>query len=181
MGINLLVPKTPAQLPGIAVGTTGFAISFVLIAIVWWIHHRLFKSLFVLNTVMVMLNFAMLGSLVLMVYFQQISLHFIADGDRAEPAVQLWLVTYSVVYALLAAMMWIGVRIRWDTLAVADLRWGLSRAILASVGTLIFVAYGFYFQFRGTTRSLLIVPFVVIVTIRLLVPRLIDRLVVRRA
>ncbi len=86
MGLNLIVPGTAAQLPSIVVGASGFAISFVLVAILWWIHHRLFKSFFVLNTAMVIVNFAMLGALVLMVYFQQICVHLIAIGDDPRVA-----------------------------------------------------------------------------------------------
>ena len=50
MGLNLMVPKTAAQLPSIVIGTDGFVISFFFVAILWWIHHRLFKSFFVLNS-----------------------------------------------------------------------------------------------------------------------------------
>ncbi|HEY5426053.1 MAG TPA: TMEM175 family protein, partial [Candidatus Tumulicola sp.] len=134
MGINLFIPKTAAEFSSIGPGTAGFAVSFVLIAIVWWIHQRLFKTFFTLSTLTVVMNVAMLGSLVLMVYFQQISLHFIVTEDRPTVAVQLWLVSYGVVYALLAGMLWIGLRDRWATLSVADLRWGLTRATLASAG-----------------------------------------------
>jgi uncharacterized membrane protein len=180
MGLNLLIPRTAAQLPSIVVSTNGFILSFVAISIAWWIHHRLFTTFFVLNSVTLILNFAMLGSLVLMVYFQQIALHFMVTGERSEGAVQLWLVTYSVVYALLASMLWIGLRFRWETLTVDDLRWGLSRAILTSVGTLAFVAYAIGFVRRGTAPGILVVTFLVIVAIRILVPLLTDRLIVRR-
>ncbi|HKU81012.1 MAG TPA: TMEM175 family protein, partial [Candidatus Tumulicola sp.] len=91
MGINLLIPHTVAELPHIVLGTAGFVFSFVLIAIVWWIHHRIFRTFFVLNQLNVALNFAMLGALVLMVYFQQVSLHFIATGQDPGVAVQAWL------------------------------------------------------------------------------------------
>lgn len=181
MGVNLLIPKTAAEFSSIGPGTVGFAVSFVLIAIVWWIHQRLFKTFFTLSTLTVVMNVAMLGSLVLMVYFQQISLHFIVTEDRPTAAVQLWLVSYGVVYALLAGMLWIGLRDRWATLAVADLRWGLSRAILASVGTLIFLSNVIAFANNAGGRILILVPLVAIVALRLALPRIVDRLIARRA
>ncbi|HEY1653936.1 MAG TPA: TMEM175 family protein [Candidatus Tumulicola sp.] len=177
MGINLLIPRTAAALSTITVGTVGFAFSFVLISIVWWIHHRLFKSLFVLNTVTVIMNFAMLGSLVLMVYFQQISLHLLVTGDEASTAVRLWLVSYAVVYALVGGMLWIGLVTRWSSLPESDLRWGTSRAVLASVGTIIFLTYGAIFNTDVVNKSLIVVPFVVILAVRLTLPKIIDRLI----
>ena len=180
MGINLLIPRSVAELPHVALGTSGFIFSFVLISIVWWIHHRIFRSFFVLNQLNVTLNFAMLGALVLMVYFQQVSLHFMATDQEPGAAVQAWLLCYGAVYALNAAMLWIGIRARWRTAAEADLRWGLSRAVLASIGTLIFVSYGFVFELRHSARSLFVVPFVVIVLARVVAPRIINGYVARR-
>ena len=181
MGLNLLIPKTASALPSIVVGTNGFILSFVLISIVWWIHHRLFKSLFVLNPATLILNFAMLGSLVLMVYFQQISLHLMAIDDRPGEAVQLWLFSYSLVYALLAAMMWIGLQARWRSLTNEDLRWGLSRAILTSVGTLAFILSGIGFEQVTSARDLFVAAMVIVVTTRLVVPWVVDRFAAKRA
>ena len=180
MGINLLIPRTVAELPHVALGTAGFAVSFVLIAIVWWIHHRIFRSFFVLDQLNVVLNFAMLGALVLMVYFQQVSLHFVATDQDPGPAFQAWLLCYGAVYALNAAMLWIGVRARWRTATDSDLRWGLSRAVLASVGTLVFLSYGGIIELRHSVRSLFVVPVIVIVLVRVVAPRIIADYVTRR-
>lgn len=181
MGLNLLIPRSAAELSHVALGTGGFVFSFVLISIVWWIHHRIFRSFFVLDQLNVILNFAMLAGLVLMVYFQQVSLHLIGAGQDPGIAVQAWLLCYALVYALNASMLWIGLRARWQTASDADVRWGMSRAILASVGTLIFFSYGVLFEIRHSTRSLFFVPVVVIVLVRLIVPRLTDGYLARRA
>ncbi len=181
MGLNLVVPKTAAQLPSIVIGTDGFVTSFVLIAIVWWIHHRLFKSIFVLNTAMVIVNFAMLGALVLMVYFQQICVHLIAIGDDVTVAVQLWLVSYSVVYALVAVMLWYGLRVRWRMLSEDDLRWAFGRAALVSLGSLIFIAYALIFKYRVHSSELFLILAVVIVAARFAVNGVVSRVISRRA
>jgi uncharacterized membrane protein len=179
MGVNLLIPKTAVQLPSIVAGTSGFLLSFTLIAFVWWVHHRLFRSFFVLAPMTVILNFAMLASLVLMVYFQQITLHFIAAGDYPVSAARLWLLCFAVAYALLAAMLWIGLRARWAELSAENLQWGLSRAVLVSLGTLILLTYGVAFE-RLRSGSLIAIPLVV-VGIRVVVPWAVRRLVERRA
>lgn len=181
MGLNLVVPKTAAQLPSIVVGTDGFVTSFVLIAIVWWIHHRLFKSIFVLNTAMVIVNFAMLGALVLMVYFQQICVHLIAIGDDVTVAVQLWLVSYSVVYALVAVMLWYGLRVRWRTISEDDLRWAFGRAALVSLGSLIFIAYALIFKYRVHSSELFLILAVMIVAARFAVNGVVSRVISQRA
>jgi len=180
MGLNLVVPKTAAQLPSIVIGAGGFVISFVLIAILWWIHHRLFKSFFVLNNAMVIVNFAMLGALVLMVYFQQICVHLIAIGDNPTVALRLWLASYGVVYALLSIMLWFGLRVRWTTLSAGDLRWGFGRATLASLGTLIFVFYTVAFEYHIRTQWLFMVPLLLVIAARLIVDNAASRLLERR-
>ena len=181
MGLNLIIPKSAAQLPSIAVGAYGFAISFVLIVIVWWIHHRLFKSIFVLNTATVIVNFAMLGALVLMVYFQQICVHLIATGDDIAVALQLWFGSYGVVYALLSVMLWAGLRTRWTALSDDDLRWALGRAVLASLGSLLFLLNIAIIGYRIGARELFIVPLVVVLAARLTVGAVTSRIIKHRA
>jgi uncharacterized membrane protein len=181
MGLSLIIPKSAVQLPSIAIGAYGFSISFVLIAIVWWIHHRLFKSIFVLNTAMVIVNFAMLGALVLMVYFQQICVHLIATGDDIAVALQLWFGSYGVVYALLSIMLWAGLRTRWTALSDDDLRWALGRSVLASLGALLFLLDVAIIGYRIGTRQLFIVPLVVVLTARLAIGGVTSRVIKQRA
>lgn len=180
MGLNLVVPKTAAQLPSIVAGTDGFVISFVLVSILWWIHHRIFKSFFVPNVATVITNFAMLGALVLMVYFQQICVHLIAIGDDVTVAVQLWAVSYSVVYALVGIMLWYGIYVRWSTLSADDLRWGLRRGVLVVVGTVIFIAYALIFRYRIHASELFLVLAAVILAARVATDGVIGRVVGHR-
>ena len=149
--------------------------------IVWWIHHRLFKSIFVLNTAMVIVNFAMLGALVLMVYFQQICVHLIAIGDDVTVAMQLWLVSYSVVYALLPSCC--GTACGSDGGRFEDdLRWAFGRAALVSLGSLIFIAYAFIFKYRVHSSELFLdTGRLVIVAARFAVNGVVSRVISRRA
>jgi glucan phosphoethanolaminetransferase (alkaline phosphatase superfamily) len=180
MGLNLLLPESPKLFSSIWVGTYGFVFSFVMISILWWIHHRLFRSFFVLNTASVVLNFAMLGSLVLMVYFQQMALRFIAGGGEPGEALQLWMLCYGVVYGLVGAMVAIGLRTRWKTLSIDDLRWGVSRSIGAVVGTIVFFVYAYLTAAPHPAREFFFAPLVLLVAIRLVSPWAVERVVAAR-
>jgi uncharacterized membrane protein len=179
MGINLLVPQHASDIRTIKTGTIGFAVSFVLISLVWWGHQRIFRTYFLLTPLTVVLNFTLLGSLVLMVYFQQISLHFIGIGGNPSNAVRLWLLSYGVVYGLLGAMLWTGVRERWTMLTEADLRWGVGRATILVIGAvLFFVSAACYAEFRG--KVVFVVAIITVLFLRLFVPMMANRVVATR-
>jgi uncharacterized membrane protein len=180
MGINLLVPQHASDMRTIETGTIGFAVSFVLISLVWWLHQRIFRTFFVLTRFTLVLNFTLLGSLVLMVYFQQVALHFIGIGGDPANAVRLWMASYGVVYGLLGAMLWIGVRARWTTLADANLRWGVQRASVLTFGAaMFFVAAAWYSDLRGNV--VFIVAVLAVMSLRLLVPKIANRVIATRA
>jgi Endosomal/lysosomal potassium channel TMEM175 len=180
MGLNLLVPQHASDIRTIKTGTIGFAVSFVLISLVWWGHQRIFRTFFMLTPVTVVLNFTLLGSLVLMVYFQQIALHFIGIGGDPADAVRLWLLSYGVVYGLLGAMLWTGVRARWTMLTEADLRWGVGRATILVIGAaLFFVSAACYAEFPG--KAVFGIAIGTVLFLRLFIPRMADRVVAVRA
>ncbi len=180
MGINLLVPQHASDVRAIVTAITGFSVSFVLISFVWWFHHRIFSTYFVLTRITLILNFTLLGSLVLMVYVQQIALHFIAMDSNPTNVVRMWMAGYGVVYSLLGAMLWIGLRTRWKALTLADLRWGLSRASVLSVGAAIF--FLFALGLSGVQgRTILIVGPIAVLIMRVFIPKLVDRVITGHA
>jgi uncharacterized membrane protein len=180
MGINLIVPQHASDTRAVVTAVTGFAVSFVLISFVWWFHHRIFSTYFVLTRITLILNFTLLGSLVLMVYFQQIALHFIAMDKNPTNVVRMWMAGYGAVYGLLGAMLWIGLRKRWNALTLADLRWGVSRASVLCVGAAIF--YLFAAGLAGVEgKAILIVGPIAVLIMRVLVPKLVDRVIAPRA
>ncbi len=179
MGINLIVPQHASDMRAIGTAVTGFAVSFVLISFVWWFHHRIFSTYFVLTRVTLILNFTLLGSLVLMVYFQQIALHFIGMDKNPTNIVRMWMAGYGAVYSLLGAMLWIGLRTRWKALTLADVRWGVSRASVLSLGAAIF--YLFAAGLAGVEgKAILIVGPIAVLVMRVLIPKLVDRVIVAR-
>ena len=64
LGLNLVIPKDVTALASSWAGLNVFALSFVLISLVWWWHHKLFKTYFRVNPVTIVMNFVLLGSLV---------------------------------------------------------------------------------------------------------------------
>ena len=78
-------------------------------------------------------------------------------------------------------MLWVGLRARWTSLPDDDLRWGFGRAVLASLGTLIFIFYAVIFEYHVATRALFIVPAVIVLAARLVVDRVVSQIIQRRA
>ena len=71
IGLGLSIPRTGdnANLGG---NVFAFVASFSLVVMLWWNHHRLFRTYLVLTRATLFMNFALLGGLVLMLYFLQI-------------------------------------------------------------------------------------------------------------
>lgn len=181
MGINLLVPQHVRDVRTVEVGVIGFAVSFALISIVWWIHQRIFRVFFVLSRLTLLVNFTLLGSLVLMIYFQQIAVHFISVGDRnVSEVTRWWLMSYGAVYSLLDAMLWIGLRERWRSLPAVELRWGMHRASALTVGAAMFLTTGAGIAdtFPGAVIG---AGAIVLLAIRFVMPRVVDRVIALRA
>jgi hypothetical protein len=107
-------------------------------------------------------------------------LHFIGISSDPANAVRLWMASYGVVYGLLGAMLWIGVRARWTTLADANLRWGVQRASVLTFGAaMFFVAAAWYSDLRGNV--VFIVAVLTVMSLRLLVPKIANRVIATRA
>jgi Endosomal/lysosomal potassium channel TMEM175 len=180
MGINLLVPQHVADSRAIETSIVGFAISFFLISIVWWVHQRIFRTFFILTPVTLVLNFTLLGSLVLMVYTQQLVLHFMGHGYQVVDLLRMWMASYGLVYGLLSAMLWFGLRERWKALPIVDLRWGLQRASILSIGSLMFflVGGGLAGYYSGVV---LIAGPIAVFALRFAIPKIVDRIIATRS
>ena len=128
IGLGLSIPSTGATLANLSSNVFVFASSFLLIVMLWWNHHRLFTTYLVLTRATLVMNFALLGGLVLMLYFLQIGMRDITmQGCGPHFFLRLTLLSFAVVYALLAGMFAIGVHARWSALSPRDLVWGLER------------------------------------------------------
>jgi hypothetical protein len=181
MGLNLLVPAHATDYRAIQTSVIGFVVSFALISVVWWVHQRIFRTFYVLTPLTLILNFTLLGSLVLMVYMQQIALHFISiDAPGVVGVVRMWMTSYGFVYGLLDIMLWIGLRERWDSLSAVDLRWGVHRASILSVGALMFFIFGF--GLAGDKPGIpLVIGSLAVFALRFAIPAIVDRIIDSRA
>jgi uncharacterized membrane protein len=128
IGLSLSIPSTGATLANLSGNVLVFVASFSMIVMLWWNHHRLFKTYLVLSRATLVMNFALLGAPLLMLYFLQIGTRDIAvQGGGPHLFFRLTLLSFAAVYALLAGMFAIGVRARWSALSSRDFAWGIER------------------------------------------------------
>jgi uncharacterized membrane protein len=128
IGLGLSIPSKGATLANLGDNVFVFVASFSLVVMLWWNHHRLFKTYLVLTRAVLVMNFALLGGVVLMLYFLQIGARDITvQGGGPHFFLRLTLLSFAAVYALLAGMFAIGVRARWSALSPDDFAWGIER------------------------------------------------------
>jgi len=90
-----------------------------------------------MNPVAIVMNFALLGSLVYCIYYQQIVIHFAAASVHSALPLRLWLACMALNFAMLAGMYAIGIWERRHDLDDRSMRWGVSltyETTLSSVG-----------------------------------------------
>ncbi|MBV8244898.1 MAG: DUF1211 domain-containing protein [Candidatus Eremiobacteraeota bacterium] len=137
VGMSLAIPNGLAQMrSSLWVGLTAFLFSFILISIVWWYHHKLFVTYVYLNPATVALNFSMLGSLALSIYFQQITVHFAVLGIDARAPLHVWLGCMAMTVAFLAGMYAVGIWERRRELDATTRHRGMSLTFQAFASAL---------------------------------------------
>ncbi len=162
LGFSLAIPKDVAGLASSWANLNVFALSFVLIALIWWWHHKLFLTYFHSNPATIVMNFVLLGSLVYCIYFQQVTIHFAATGVHSAIPLRLWLAFMAVNFALLAGMYAIGIWERRRELDNRAMRWGVSltyETTLSSVGLAVVSAM------IPTHRTGAVVTFLIVVLV----------------
>ncbi len=109
VGLSLAIPNGVAELASMWISANAFAFSFVLISMLWWYHHKLFVSYVSLNPATILMNFVLLGALVLGIYFRQVTIHFLTTAVEPALPLRLWLGSMAAVYVLLAGMYGSGI------------------------------------------------------------------------
>jgi transmembrane protein TMEM174 (potassium channel) len=135
-GLSLVIPKSVAELATMWTSLNALAFSFVLVSMLWWYHHRLFVTYLTLNAATVVMNFALLAALVFGVYFQQVTIHFLAGGIDPGVPLRLWLGSMALIYVLLAAMYAIGILERRRALDAPAVLWGVSLTYQTAISAL---------------------------------------------
>jgi uncharacterized membrane protein len=194
IGLGLSVPNSGATLASLAGNVFVFVASFSLVVMLWWNHHRLFKTYLVLTRATLVMNFALLGCLALMLYFLQIGARDITvQGAGQYFSLRLTLLSFGAIYALLAGMFAIGVRARWSALSAGDFAWGIERTahmfavavLFAVAAATLGVSIGSFDVggFHVTSVAIVLVALIVALRIlrRLVLPRFVRRLIALRA
>ena len=144
LGLNLVLPNRLSETADLLPGVLLFIAAFAFIALLWWLHHRTFSTYFVLNTPMVVMNFAMLCALVITLYFFESVLRVPSSDANAAIYFHWFAWAFALVYALIGAMLLLGVRQRFAQLPPADIRWGIGQLSSIAIAVLFFVFAGTY-------------------------------------
>jgi uncharacterized membrane protein len=177
--VNLALPKNAADVGTVWLNANFLLVSFGIIALLWWFHHRTFSALFVLTPLTVSVNFAILGSLVLSLYFLQIFIHAVASGENVLIFFRLWVSSYLLVYALMAALMLISLISRHGNVPGPDMRWAVGRITVISL-TVLFSLWGtfsgFFIHAKNVAYAALLFGVTMVLIGRVIVPLLLRRL-----
>jgi uncharacterized membrane protein len=143
-----VLPKNATDVFSVWESATFFISAFILIAVLWWLHHRTFSSFFVLNMPMVVLNFGVLCGLTLTLYFLEGMVRIAGLGQNPALFFSLFIFSFSVVYALMGAMLLVGILVRRSELHAAELRWGINRLASIAIAVVFGLAAGAYAAVR---------------------------------
>jgi uncharacterized membrane protein len=175
LGLNLVLPKAPSDLTAVWTNVAFFIGAFFFIALLWWLHHRTFSTFFVLNTPMILLNFALLCALILALYFLESVVHVSASGQKATVFFDLFAFTFAVVYALLGCMLLAGLLTRRTELPASDIRWGIAQLVSIAIAGSFFVYAGAYSMMNAPHGALVYVAvaaaLITFVVRRVILPR----------
>jgi uncharacterized membrane protein len=144
LGIGLVLPKNATDMFSVWQSTTFFVTAFILVAVLWWLHHRTFTSFFVLVTPMVVMNFAMLCGLVLTLYFLESIVHIANLGQDPSRFFALFVFAFAFVYTLVGLMLLAGLLVRCAELPADEIRWGAGQLVSICLAVTFGLAVGTY-------------------------------------
>jgi uncharacterized membrane protein len=175
LGLNLVLPRAATDATSVWANSTFFIGAFVFIALLWWLHHRTFSTYFVLNTPMILMNFAMLGGLIITLYFFESVVHVAATGQSPVVFFELFVFAFAFVYAMLGGMLAAGLILRRTELAPSDLRWGIGQIVSVVLAVLFFAYLGGYSLAHARRGSIVYIALAAAVTVfvvrRIILPR----------
>ncbi len=144
LGLSLVLPKNAGDMFSLWESATFFISAFILIAVLWWLHHRTFSTFFVLNLPMVVLNFGMLCGLILTLYFLESMVHVAGLGQNWSRFFTLFIFSFALVYALVGVMLLVGLLTRRAELSATDFRWAVGQLTSISMAVLFGIIAGTY-------------------------------------
>ncbi len=109
LSLSLTIPPHVTDVVYKPFGFFAFLITFAIICMLWLRHHKWFEHYFVPTPLNVVLNFAVLGAIVLLVYALQLFLHSMRLGISFWPSFCLYMGTFGIVLLLFGIVYLIGV------------------------------------------------------------------------
>jgi uncharacterized membrane protein len=154
LGATLVVPPHAAEIAQDPGWLFGFAWTFALVCLMWWSHNRLFRTVFVPTPFALILNFALLATIVLLVYFAELFGRMQTMND-AIVAGRAYFGTLAVNYLITATLGYAGIRAThvWEELARELRAWRLVIIYAVSGGLILAVVL---LSFVGQTSSLML-------------------------
>ena len=164
--LALDLPSNAADVAGLVPWLVAFLVSFGFVALLWWLHNRLFAYYFTATPLTIGLNFAALGGVALFIFSTTALAHNLLDPTAHVrtmiPFLALWMGLYGTVLLLLAALYGLGLRARWTELTDAIKRWGVARALNSGAGGGALLAIGLLLPHLAPGNFVLIMPLAII-------------------
>lgn len=178
--LALDLPTNAADVATLTPWLAAFLISFGFVALLWWLHNRLFAYYFTATPLAVGLNFAALAGIALFIFATTAVAHkMLPAGPQSEmiPFFALWMGLYGAVLVLLGLLYAFGLRERWSELAYPIKHWGVARALNSGVGGLTLLAFALTIVRVAPGNFIYILPLALtaVVSEKLLTPRIVGK------
>ncbi|MGB6984703.1 MAG: TMEM175 family protein [Candidatus Aquilonibacter sp.] len=139
LGLTLAIPNHLIDLYRNPWWLIAYVWTFGVIASIWYTHQRLFSYYFTVRPYTILLNFALLASLGLIVYFVQVFVHVQGEPDKVW-AFLIYFFVQGLAFTIMGVLYTHGVRARWARLDV-ELRYEgvrhAARMLAGGIGVLI--------------------------------------------
>ncbi|HTV92343.1 MAG TPA: TMEM175 family protein [Verrucomicrobiae bacterium] len=112
LGLTLAIPNHFIDLVTNPLWLMAYIWTFGVIASIWYTHQRLFSYYFAVRPYTIFLNFVLLASLGLIVYFVQVFVHLQGEPDKVW-AFLVYFFMQSIAFIVMGALYGHGVRSRW--------------------------------------------------------------------
>lgn len=128
LGLTLAIPSHMIDLVRNPWWLVAYFWTFTVIASIWYTHQRLFSYYFTVRPYTIFLNFVLLASLGLIVYFVQVFVHVVGEPDKVW-AFLVYFSVQSLAFIVMGGLYAHGVRSRWESLD-GELRYqGVRQAV----------------------------------------------------
>lgn len=157
-----------------------FLVSFGFVALLWWLHNRLFAYYFTATPVTIVLNFAALAGVALFIFATTAVAHKFMEPDvrvtTIAPFLSLWMGLYGAALLLLGTLYAVGLRARWAELTYPVRRWGVARALNSGVGGAALLVIAFFVgPFDESYRIVVPLALASVVAEKVLTPRIVGK------